>query len=393
MSDTPRKIGILGAGQLGRMLALAGYPLDLEFRFLDPTPDSPARHLGEFICAPYDDEAALARFVDGLDLVTFEFENVPASALEYLEAHLPTAPPRQALATGQDRLEEKTLFRALGIETSPFATVDTRADLEAAAAELGLPAILKTRRFGYDGKGQFRLRTPADLDAAWEALGGVPLILEGFVDFDRELSIIAARGRDGETVFYPLTENHHEGGILRLSLAPAPRLGQDPAPALDPAAAHDLAPDPVPDPATNPALQATAERYAGLVLDRLDYTGILAIELFQRGGQLLANELAPRVHNSGHWTIEGAETSQFENHLRAICGLPLGSTAPRGHAAMLNLIGTTPDRAAVLEIPGAHLHLYGKAPRPGRKLGHITLRADDRETLQQGLKELQGLVE
>jgi 5-(carboxyamino)imidazole ribonucleotide synthase len=392
MSDTPRKIGILGAGQLGRMLALAGYPLDLEFRFLDPTPDSPARHLGEFICAPYDDEAALARFVDGLDLVTFEFENVPASALEYLEAHLPTAPPRQALATGQDRLEEKTLFRALGIETSPFAVVDTRADLEAAAAELGLPAILKTRRFGYDGKGQFRLRTPADLDAAWEALGGVPLILEGFVDFDRELSIIAARGRDGETVFYPLTENHHEGGILRLSLAPAPRLGQDPAPALDPAAAHDLAPDPVPDPATNPALQTTAERYAGLVLDRLDYTGILAIELFQRGGQLLANELAPRVHNSGHWTIEGAETSQFENHLRAICGLPLGETTPRGHSAMLNLIGTTPDPAAVLAVPGAHLHNYGKAPRPGRKLGHITLRADDREILEERLIALRRVM-
>jgi 5-(carboxyamino)imidazole ribonucleotide synthase len=329
------------------MLALAGYPLGLEFRFLDPNPESPARHLGEFICAPYDDEAALARFVDGLDLVTFEFENVPAQVLEYLEAHLPTYPPRQALATGQDRLEEKTLFRALGIETSPFATVDTRAELEEAAAKIGLPAILKTRRLGYDGKGQFRIRTTDDLDAAWDALGGVPLILEGFVDFDRELSIIAARGRNGETVFYPLTENYHEGGILRRSHAPAPQL--------------------------DPELQATAERYAAAVLDRLGYTGILAIELFQRGDSLLANELAPRVHNSGHWTIEGAEATQFENHLRAICGLPLGDTTPRGEATMLNLIGTTPDPEAILAIPGAHLHLYGKAPRPGRKLGHLTI--------------------
>lgn len=343
----PRRIGILGAGQLGRMLALAGYPLGLEFRFLDPAPDSPSRHLGEFICAPYDDEAALAQFIEGLDLVTFEFENVPARVLAYLEAHLPTFPPRQALATGQDRLAEKTLFRELGIETSPFATVDTREDLEAAVAEIGLPAILKTRRLGYDGKGQFRIRARGDLDDAWKALGGVPLILEGFVDFDRELSIIAVRGRNGETVFYPLTENHHEGGILRRSHAPAPRL--------------------------DPELQDTAERYAALVLDRLAYTGVLAIELFQRGDELLANELAPRVHNSGHWTIEGAETSQFENHLRAICGFPLGDTTPRGESTMLNLIGSIPAPESILAIPGAHLHLYGKAPRPGRKLGHLTI--------------------
>ncbi len=363
MSDTPRKIGILGAGQLGRMLALAGYPLGLEFRFLDPAPDSPARHLGEFINAPYDDEAALAEFVTDLDLVTFEFENVPAHVLEYLETRLPAAPSRQALATGQDRLAEKTLFRELGIETSPFATIDSRADLERAVTELGLPAVLKTRRLGYDGKGQFVLRTTADIDRAWEELGDVPLLLEAFVAFDRELSIIAARGLNGETACYPLTENHHEEGILRLSRAPAPRLDQE--------------------------LQTTAERYAGLVLDQLGYTGVLTIELFQRGDQLLANELAPRVHNSGHWTIEGAETSQFENHLRAICGLPLGSTAPRGISAMLNLIGTTPDPAAVLAIPGAHLHLYGKEPRPRRKIGHITLRADDPETLRRRLDELQ----
>jgi len=352
----PRKIGVLGAGQLGRMLALAGYPLGLEFRFLDPAPDSPSRHLGEFVNARYDDEAALARFVDGVDLVTFEFENVPAHVLAFLEDHVPTAPGREALATGQDRLAEKTLFRELGIETPPFATVDSRADLEEAVARIGLPAVLKTRRLGYDGKGQFVLRSAADLDEAWKALGGVPLILEGFVAFDRELSIIAVRGRNGETAFYPLTENHHEGGILRLSLAPAPRL--------------------------DPALQATAEEYARRVLDRLGYVGLLAIELFQRGGDLLANELAPRVHNSGHWTIEGAETSQFENHLRAICGLPLGQTTPRGYSAMLNLIGTTPNPAKVLAVPNAHLHLYGKAPRPGRKLGHVTVRADNEDELE-----------
>jgi len=352
----PRKIGVLGAGQLGRMLALAGYPLGLEFRFLDPAPDSPSRHLGEFVNARYDDEAALARFVDGVDLVTFEFENVPAHVLAFLEDHVPTAPGREALATGQDRLAEKTLFRELGIETPPFATVDSRADLEEAVARIGLPAVLKTRRLGYDGKGQFVLRSAADLDEAWKTLGGVPLILEGFVAFDRELSIIAVRGRNGETAFYPLTENHHEGGILRLSLAPAPRL--------------------------DPALQATAEEYARRVLDRLGYVGVLAIELFQRGGDLLANELAPRVHNSGHWTIEGAETSQFENHLRAICGLPLGQTTPRGYSAMLNLIGTTPNPAKVLAVPNAHLHLYGKAPRPGRKLGHVTVRADNEDELE-----------
>lgn len=349
MSDRPRKIGILGAGQLGRMLALAGYPLGFEFRFLDPAPDSPSRHLGEFINAPYDDEAALTRFVDGLDLVTFEFENVPAAVLDFLGGRVPASPPREALATGQDRLSEKNLFRELGIETSPFATVDSHNDLERAVAELGLPAVLKTRRLGYDGKGQFVLRDATDIDRAWDELGGVPLILEGFVDFDRELSIIAVRGRGGgETVFYPLTENTHEGGILRRSRAPAPDL--------------DL------------ALQATAEEYARRVLDRLDYTGVLTIELFQCGERLLANELAPRVHNSGHWTIEGAETSQFENHLRAIAGLPLGSTETVGYSEMINLIGTTPDPAEILARTGAHLHLYGKAARPGRKLGHVTIR-------------------
>jgi len=346
----PQKIGILGAGQLGRMLALAGYPLGFEFRFLDPNPDSPSRHLGEFINADYDDRAALTEFVAGLDLVTFEFENVPASVLDFLDEQLPTAPPSAALATGQDRLHEKRLFTELGIGTPPFERVDSYEELETAAKGLGFPALIKTQHLGYDGKGQYLVREESDLQMAWSELGGVPLILEGFIDFDRELSVIAARGADGDIVVYPLTENHHEGGILRDSRAPAPDL--------------------------DPRLQERAEGYARQILEYFDYTGILTIELFQIGDELLANEFAPRVHNSGHWTIEGAVTSQFENHLRAITGLPLGSTDPLGEFVMQNIIGSIPDTADLLALEGRHLHLYGKAPRPGRKLGHITWRTD-----------------
>ncbi len=358
------KVGILGAGQLGRMLALAGYPLGLRFRFLDPNPESPAAPLGEFIAADYDDPDALRRFADGLDVATYEFENVPASVADYLTGRVPAVHPHYgALAAAQDRLEEKEMFRRLGIPTAPFERVDSEEDLARAVEVLGLPAVLKTRRFGYDGKGQFVLRDGSDVGAAWAALGGSPLILEGFVAFERELSIIAVRGLGGDVAFYPLVENHHREGILRLSLAPAPGV--------------------------EPALQARAEGFARAVLEAFDYVGVLAIELFQRGDELLANEMAPRVHNSGHWTIEGAETSQFENHLRAICGLPLGSTAPRGHSAMLNLIGSVPPREAVLATPDAHLHLYDKAARPGRKLGHITVRADDAEIVSRRLTELE----
>jgi 5-(carboxyamino)imidazole ribonucleotide synthase len=269
----------------------------------------------------------------------------------------------------QDRLIEKNFFRSHGIPTPPFAPVDSRAQLEQAVEQTGLPAILKTRRFGYDGKGQYLLREQAEIDAAWDALGGggLPLILEGFVPFLRELSILAVRGRSGETAFYPLVENHHHEGILRLSRGPAPRLSDE--------------------------LQAKAESYATLVLDALGYVGVLAIELFEAEGELIANEMAPRVHNSGHWTIEGAETSQFENHLRAVLGLPLGSTTPVGYAAMLNIIGKLPpSREAVLAIPGAHLHLYSKSERPGRKLGHITLRADDAATLEERIAQVQALL-
>lgn len=356
-------IGVLGGGQLGRMLALAGYPLGLRFRFLDPAPDASAGQVAEQIIGDYDDPQVLARFAERTTVVTYEFENVPVVSAQLLAQHTTVYPLFQALEVAQDRLVEKTFFRNLGIATPKFLPVDTRDDLDHAVSQLGLPSVLKTRRLGYDGKGQRVLHSQADLDQAWAALGGTALILEELVHFDRELSILAVRGQDGAIVFYPLVENHHRDGILRLSLAPAPNLTAD--------------------------LQARAEHYASHILMALNYVGVLAIELFQAGGALLANEMAPRVHNSGHWTIEGAETSQFANHLRAILGLPLGSTAPRGCSAMLNLIGSLPDPPVLLTIPDAHLHLYGKAPRTGRKLGHVTLRCDNPEILQRCLTEMQ----
>ncbi|HYF49529.1 MAG TPA: 5-(carboxyamino)imidazole ribonucleotide synthase [Planctomycetota bacterium] len=378
------KVGILGGGQLGRMMALAGYPLGLRFRFLDPSPDAPGGQVGEHICASYDDAEALKKFADGIDVATYEFENVPAASAAAIRARVPLYPPPEALATAQDRLIQKNWFKTLDIATAPFADADNRRDLERAVADVGLPAVIKTRRFGYDGKGQFVLRSWHELDAAWKAVGGLsapdgklPLIVEGFVSFQRELSIIAARGRDGSTVFYPVVENHHRGGILRLTIAPAPDISS--------------------------ALQAEAERMASRVFDALHYVGVLTIELFQHEGKLLANEMATRVHNSGHWSIEGAVTSQFENHVRAVCGLPLGSCSPlpsregvgggvSGVTAMVNLIGDTPDAAQVLAQNGMHLHLYGKSGKaPGRKLGHITLTEPDLPALNERLKVLAGL--
>ena len=341
------KVGVLGGGQLGQMLALAGIPLGMRFRFLDPSADAPAAAAGELVVGEYGDPSALERFADGLDLVTYEFENVPLDAVEMLRDHAPVYPPARALSEGRDRLHEKRCFARLGIPTAPFAEVEDLAGLEAAVERVGLPAILKTRRLGYDGRGQYRLRQASDIAAAWESVGGVPSILEGFVEFERELSILSVRGLRGDIVHYPLVENHHHEGILRLSLAPAPS---------------------VPD-----ELTAVAERLARAVLEELDYVGLLAIELFQRGGELIVNEMAPRVHNSGHWTIEGAETSQFENHLRAIAGMPLGPARALGFSAMVNLVGKAIPPATALAIPGAHLHLYGKADRARRKVGHVTV--------------------
>jgi 5-(carboxyamino)imidazole ribonucleotide synthase len=355
-------IGILGGGQLGYMLALAGYPLGLHFRFLDPSHEAPVGRIAHRVTAEYTDEQALEKFAHGLEVVTYEFENVPVQAARFLAERVPVYPAAAALEEAQDRRREKRLFQRLEIPTTEFAEMTERSQLDAAVRQVGLPAVLKTCRLGYDGKGQWLLRTPEDVEKARKELPDVPLILERFVSFTREVSILAVRGRTGETAFYPLVENHHRGGILRLSLAPAPRLSAN--------------------------LQQAAENAARKALETLDYAGVICIEFFEADGKLLANEMAPRVHNSGHWSIEGAVTSQFENHLRAILGMPLGSTATVGYSAMVNLIGEQPDPEPLLRVPNTHLHLYGKSPRPGRKLGHVTVRADQLEKLQQRLNDL-----
>ncbi len=357
-------IGVLGAGQLGRMLGLAGIPLGLQFRFLDPEPNSPAAEVGNQIVGSYEDDDSIARFADGLSVATTEFENVPASCLRSLAVHVPVCPSATALEATQDRLIEKRLFSELEIPTPPFLPVGTPGDLLSALNSTGYPAVLKTRRFGYDGKGQWVLYDAGSTKSLIPSLDTSPdaLILEGFVKFDRELSLVAARGRGGDIRFYPLVENRHERGILRLSVAPAD--------------------------GTTDVLQRTAEEYVVRIMQALDYVGVLAVELFQCGHRLLANEIAPRVHNSGHWTIEGAETSQFENHLRAILGLPLGSTEPRGFSAMWNVLGAPPVVNEVLAVAGAHLHLYGKEPRSGRKIGHVTLSSPDRGSLDGKLERI-----
>lgn len=357
------KIGILGAGQLGRMLALAGYPLDFDFVFLDPAHEACAAPLGEHIHAAYDDERALTELCVSVDRVTYEFENVPAKTAEFVAARKPLLPAPIALSVGQDRLSEKQLFDKLKIPVPRYMPVAAREALEIAVKNVGLPAVLKTRRLGYDGKGQVVLRNPEDLDAAWQALGTQPLILEAFVPFERELSCLVVRAASGEVRFYPVVENVHREGILRTA---TPRTGD--------------------------ALQDEAETYARRVVEHMGYVGVLAFEFFVAQGRLLANEIAPRVHNSGHWSIEGAVCSQFENHLRAVAGLPLGSTALRGHSAMVNFIGNAPDNTALAAIPGVHIHHYGKAPKPQRKVGHATVTADTAEDLTRRLSDLQALV-
>ncbi len=346
------------------MLGLAGIPLGQSFLFIDPVPDCGARAVGQLIVADYDDEVSLAAMAESCEVVTYEFENVPASAAQMLDRLVPLWPPPRALEVMQDRLAEKRLFEYLDLPVGAFAPADSASELDGAAREVGFPAVVKTRREGYDGKGQRVVRKAADLIGLWEELGSVPLLAEAFIEFDRELSIIAVRKEDGTTAVYPLIENEHREGILRLSRAPA----------------------------SGPAeLQADAAEIALEIMRALDYVGVLTVELFEKDGVLAANEMAPRVHNSGHWTIEGAETSQFENHLRAILGLPLGSTKPTGHSAMVNLIGEVPPVEEILAVEGAHLHLYGKAPRPGRKLGHVTIVADSTALLEHRLKELFGL--
>ena len=358
------KIGILGGGQLARMIALAGYPLGLQFIVLDPDQNAGAAGLSQHLLGAYDDPALIDQLAEQADVVTYEFENVPAHVAEFLSSHTTVYPPANALAVAQDRLLEKNFFKQLKIGTAPYAAIDSLADLQQAMPAIGYPAILKSRRMGYDGKGQVVIRNAAELASAWAAMNGVASIIEGFVNFQREVSIIAARRPAGEIVFYPLSENQHQGGILRVAECQA-----------------------------NDPLQAQAETIVRSLLEALGYVGVIALELFDVNGQLVANEFAPRVHNSGHWTIEGAETSQFENHLRAILDLPLGSCAAQGHAAMVNFIGGLADDKQILSIEHAHLHLYDKSPRKGRKVAHATIRSTDTATYQHSLHSLRQLAE
>jgi 5-(carboxyamino)imidazole ribonucleotide synthase len=339
------QVGIVGAGQLGRMLALAGYPLGIRCSFLDMSADAPGAQVASILTGPLEDAALLAELARRSDVVTFDWENIAGSALAPLEKLTAIRPPRAALEVSQDRLREKALFKRLRIPVAEHAAVDSREQLALAARKLGIPGVLKTRRMGYDGKGQFRIERPADIDAAWELIGAEGLIYEKFQRFSRELSIVGARSAAGGIACYPLSANSHAGGILRYSVAPF---------------AHR-------------ALERDARIYLKRVMRALDYVGVLAIEFFVVEGRLIANEMAPRVHNSGHWTIEGCITSQFENHLRAICDLPLGSTRALGHTAMINFLGQMPDRECLLKIDGLAFHDYGKEPRPGRKLGHCTI--------------------
>ncbi|MGY6634285.1 MAG: 5-(carboxyamino)imidazole ribonucleotide synthase [Alkalilacustris sp.] len=340
-------VGILGGGQLGRMLAMAAARLGLGTRIWDPDPAAPAAELaGGHVCAPWDDAEALERFASAVDVVTLEFENVPVAVVEALAARRPVRPGARALATGQDRLVEKTLFEGLGLEVAPFAAVDGPADLAAALARIGTPAILKTRRLGYDGKGQARIATPDDAPSALAALRGAPAIFEGMVSFSAEVSVIAARGLSGGVVAYDPGENLHDEGILRRTTVPA-RL--------------------------SPALRTEAILAAGRILTALDYVGVMGVEMFVTPNGLVINEIAPRVHNSGHWTELGCAVDQFEQHIRAVAGWPLAPVPRHADVEMENLIGADVDRLdQLLAEPGARVHLYGKDEvRPGRKMGHV----------------------
>lgn len=344
-----KRMGIIGGGQLGRMLALSGYPLGLQFRILEDAEEAPAGHVSPLVLGPLDHAETLDRFAEGLDCATFEFENVPLTTIEQLSKHVPVYPGLKALEKSQDRVVEKEFFQSLLISTAPFASVQSLEDLQQAARSIGLPAILKTRRFGYDGKGQMRLNSALEVANGFETLGSQPLILEGLVPFDRELSQVSVRSTKGEIRHYPLVENFHRHGILHKTIAPAPGIGPD----------HPL--------------EKQSRQAMEKVMEALDYVGVLAIEWFQLGESLVANEMAPRVHNSGHWTMDGAKTSQFENHVRAVLGWPLGPTDACHFTVMLNLIGSHRPAEDWLANPGVRLHLYGKSPRKGRKLGHVNV--------------------
>lgn len=360
------KVGVLGAGQLGQMLWQAGRNLGFECRFLSPEDHAPAGRYAEMIVADYTNEAALEHFADGIDLATYEFESIPKEAVRFVAERVPVYPPLEAIETAQDRALEKKCFEDLKIPTAPFVVVASMAEARQALEKTGTPAVLKTRVLGYDGKGQAVIKTKTEIANAWVAVKGAASIVESFVNFSRELSIIGVRGRNGETAFYPLVENYHSEGILRFSIAPAPAVSAE--------------------------LQSQAEDYSKRLMDALGYVGVLALELFHTENGLVANEMAPRVHNTGHWTIEGADTSQFENHLRAIAGLPLGSTEMGGAAGMVNVIGREPDVAKLHSIENVHIHMYGKVPRPKRKLGHITVTGDDLSGVRNSVSQVRVLM-
>lgn len=359
-------IGILGGGQLGMMLGESAKKLGLTCVFLDPADKPPAATAGEVIKAKYDDETALRQLADRCDLITYEFENVPVSAVKFLAGLGKTIYPKMdALETAQDRVFEKSLFEKIGIPTPQFKAVKTEQDLYAAMEVIGVPAVMKICRQGYDGKGQAILKTPDDVLPAWNRLQGTSLLVETFIPFQRELSMICVRSTTGETAFYPLNENVHRQGILRITRSPA---------------------------TVSEAIQKQAEDYATKLLNHFQYAGVMTIEFCEVDGQLMAIEMAPRVHNSGHWTIEGAATSQFENHLRAITGMPLGSAAATGACAMLNIIGVQPTLVSLIGQSGIYIHMYGKEPQPGRKLGHITLVAHNPPVLEEMIKVVQQAI-
>jgi len=360
-----RPIGVLGGGQLARMIALAAHPLGLRCRVFDPSPCPPASAVAEHMHADFTDVDALERFTDGLDVVTFEIEHLADIALETVARTAELRPSAGAIRIARDRLIEKQFLRSQGIATAPFLEIGPNSDLEAAVEGLGLPMVIKTRTEGYDGRGQIIARSRQELASAVTALAPRPLIAEGLISFDRELSVAAVRSATGEFRVYPVVQNHHENGILQWTLAPAPN--------------------------TSIALADRINEIARQLVVSLDYVGVLVIELFQIGEQVAVNELAPRVHNSGHWTIEGAETCQFENHVRAVLGLPLGSTTATDGWVMFNLLGRAPDIRRVLELPGAHLHLYGKSPRPGRRIGHINCRAAQPDSARARLQSYLGV--
>lgn len=357
-------IGIFGGGQLGRMMAQAALPLNIQCTFFESNADCPAGQLGQVI--PSQQANAIQDFIQSANVFSLEFENTPLADVDLLVQQKNLFPPRQALAIAQNRLLEKALFDQLSIPVAPYQAVDSLNSLQDAVTTLGLPLVLKTATGGYDGKGQFVLREQNDIAQAWAELGPAgSLIAESFVHFSREVSIIAVRGQNGEVKTWPLAENHHHHGILSHSIIPAP---------------------------DSSTLEADAQDYITRLLNHLDYVGVLTLELFVTEQGLYANEMAPRVHNSGHWSIEGAVCSQFENHIRAVAGLPLGSTALVRPTVMVNIIGQHPETAAVLALEGAHLHLYNKSEREGRKIGHITLMPTDSAQLSHLCQQLAQIL-